>query len=121
VSLGPPIRPIIVYTGRRVPTVHLRGGGVPGWAVIATEAAYTALAAEGLLGPPVLTAVGRVGNVARGRVVLAESRAAPGVGEQVRDERRSGHLAWPVNGVPEAHPWRISPRSTGCSLATTPG
>jgi hypothetical protein len=66
------IRPLVVYLGRRVPTVHRRDELRPG-AVVTTEATWRRLAAAGLLGPPVATAEGRIGNVERTRIVLAET------------------------------------------------
>lgn len=70
VFLGPTMRPVVVYLGRVVPPVGADAVG-PGVAVIAAEAAYRGLAAAGSVGPPLVTATGRVGNVERARVVLA--------------------------------------------------
>jgi len=75
VFAGPPIRAVVVYAGRPIPSL---GRGVPlpaGAGVIATEADWTRLAAAGDVGPPLLRARGRIGNVRRDVVVLAEAAA----------------------------------------------
>jgi 4-amino-4-deoxy-L-arabinose transferase-like glycosyltransferase len=79
-----PIRPVVVYVGRRVPTLARAEDAAPGSGLIARGNAYRTLADAGLLGAPLASGEGRVGNLARARVVLAE-RAAP-----TRTARRSG-------------------------------
>jgi 4-amino-4-deoxy-L-arabinose transferase-like glycosyltransferase len=67
------IRPVVVYAGRRVPTI-VRPERLPaGAGVIATEDGYAELARAGAVGPPLDAAEGRVGNVDRGLAVLAEA------------------------------------------------
>jgi 4-amino-4-deoxy-L-arabinose transferase-like glycosyltransferase len=72
-----PIRGVVVYMGRPVPTIPAREVTDPGMAVIATEAVYQRLSMAGVVGPPLLVAAGRTGTLARGRVVLAERLAVP--------------------------------------------
>jgi 4-amino-4-deoxy-L-arabinose transferase-like glycosyltransferase len=69
-----PMRSVVVYLGRRVPTVRRPEEITAGLAVIARAEDHTRLAAAGRLGPPRLVAEGRPGNVARETVVLAEGR-----------------------------------------------
>ena len=73
---GESIRPLAVYLARRVPTLRRRDALAPGLAVIVTEPAYARLESAGLLGPALLDAEGRIGNLGRARVVLAETRPA---------------------------------------------
>jgi hypothetical protein len=68
-----PIRAVVVYSGRTIPTVRRRADLAPGTLLILRKAAYRRLARRGLLGPPLLAARGRTGNVARGPVVLARA------------------------------------------------
>ena len=73
---GRPVRSLVVYLGRHAPTLggH-RDAIAPGLPVIAEEADYRRLAADHLVGAPLLSAAGRVGNHARGSLVLAEGTA----------------------------------------------
>src|SRR5439155_22742464 len=77
VFYGEPIRSLVVYLGRHVPSVSKPGALTPGQGVIATDEAYRALAAAARVGPPLLSAEGRVGNLRRGRIVLAEVISPP--------------------------------------------
>jgi 4-amino-4-deoxy-L-arabinose transferase-like glycosyltransferase len=70
-----PVRSVAVYLGRPVPTLRRPEALTPGLALIARGAAYRSLADSGAVGPPLLRAEGRVGNLARGRLVLAETRS----------------------------------------------
>jgi hypothetical protein len=70
--LGRPIRPVAVYVGRPVPTRRRREGFPPGLALIAPDSAYRDVVAAGTEARAVLAAEGRVGNLARTRVVLFE-------------------------------------------------
>jgi 4-amino-4-deoxy-L-arabinose transferase-like glycosyltransferase len=71
---GPAVRPVVVYVGRPVPSLDRRAERiVPGQGVIAFEQAYRTLASHGVLGPPLATASGRIGNVERATLVLAEA------------------------------------------------
>src|SRR5207247_2270793 len=73
---GRPVRPVVVYLGRHVPTLAGRAEAItPGLAVIVTEEEYRRLAADHILGAPLLSAIGRIGNRGRGWMMLAE--AAP--------------------------------------------
>jgi len=71
-----PIRSVAVYVGRRIPTVHSRDDVTPGLALVATEPDSLALARRGVVAIPAIIGEGRVGNLARGRVVVLE--IAPG-------------------------------------------
>jgi 4-amino-4-deoxy-L-arabinose transferase-like glycosyltransferase len=70
VFFGPPIRSVVVYLGRDVPSVPLRkleaGSGV-----IATESDYRTLVEHARVSPPQALGEGRVGVLQRSRVVLA--------------------------------------------------
>jgi len=70
------LRPVVVYVGRHVPTLRRRDGVVPGIALIVTEPAWEELSRDGVVGFPLTTGSGRVGNVAVERVWLLE--IAPG-------------------------------------------
>ncbi len=75
---GPPVRSVVVYARRHAPSLGWHGDAVtPGLGVIATEPAYRELAARETVGPPLLSAEGRTGNRARGRIVLAEGLRRP--------------------------------------------
>jgi len=95
------MRAAALYIGRPVPIVRRPDQLVPGTAVICTEAAYHALAGDGRLGPPLLTAEGRVGNTARARVVLAETGVGPLDGAVHTVEAVSFALAAHQSGVGE--------------------
>jgi 4-amino-4-deoxy-L-arabinose transferase-like glycosyltransferase len=71
-----PIRSVAVYLGRPVPTVG-RDALTPGLAVITTEEPHRTLLGTGVLGPPVLVARGRIGNVRRGWAIVADVLAQP--------------------------------------------
>ena len=77
VFYGPPIRSLVVYLGRHVPSVREAGALAPGQNVIATEDAFRRLTVAARVGPPLLSAEGRVGNLGRERVVLAEVIPSP--------------------------------------------
>jgi len=68
------IRSVAVYAGRRIPTLPRRRD-LPGHVVITPEDTYRSAVADGALGPPLVVAEGRIGNLRRGRVVLAEAPA----------------------------------------------
>jgi hypothetical protein len=72
-----PMRSVVVYVGRHVPTIHRAEDLRPGYLVIAQAADHARLQASGYLGVPRLVADGRPGNLARARVVLAESTGTP--------------------------------------------
>jgi 4-amino-4-deoxy-L-arabinose transferase-like glycosyltransferase len=75
---GPTIRPVVVYVGRPVPSLERRPERVePGHGLIVFEPAYRALAEGGYVGPPLATASGRIGNVERATLVLAEGTVRP--------------------------------------------
>jgi hypothetical protein len=70
---GDVVRPIVVGLGRDVPAIR-RGDPIPaGASVIVGEADYRALVLRAALGPPRAIGEGRTGNLARGRLVLAEA------------------------------------------------
>lgn len=76
---GATVRPVVVYVGRPVASLGRRPEGIePGMGVIAFEPAYRALAEAGHVGPPLATAAGRIGNVERATLVLAEGVAGAG-------------------------------------------
>jgi hypothetical protein len=66
------IRSVALYAGRRIPTLARRRD-LPGHLVIAPEDSYRSLVDDAVLGPPIAVAAGRVGNLRRSRVVLAEA------------------------------------------------
>jgi 4-amino-4-deoxy-L-arabinose transferase-like glycosyltransferase len=72
-----PVRPVAVYLGRQVPTVRRPEDVGPGLAVIATEAGFRSLTHAGVIGFPLLAGEGRIGNVARGRIVLLDVAPPP--------------------------------------------
>ena len=73
---GRPVRPLVVYLGRHARTLGRRAGEITsGLPVIAEEADYRRLAADHVVGAPLVAVEGRVGNQARGRIVLAEGTA----------------------------------------------
>jgi 4-amino-4-deoxy-L-arabinose transferase-like glycosyltransferase len=72
-----PIRSVVVYGGRTIPTARRRADVVPGTVLIVREGAYRRLASAGVVGPPLLVGRGRTDNVARGRVVLARALDVP--------------------------------------------
>src|SRR5207249_1614579 len=70
-----PIRAVAVYVGRPLPTYRRREELLPGLALVGSEPALRDLLRAGVVGFPTLSAEGRLGNVARGRVVLLEVAA----------------------------------------------
>jgi 4-amino-4-deoxy-L-arabinose transferase-like glycosyltransferase len=73
-----PVRAVIAYVGRPIPALERRATRiVPGTGIIALEPAHAALAAAGYVGPPLATGAGRVGNLERATLVLAEGREPP--------------------------------------------
>ena len=70
-----PIRSVVVYGGRTIPTVRRRADIRAGTALIVRKSAYRRLARAGLVGPPLLTGHGRTGNVRRERVLLVGTKA----------------------------------------------
>jgi len=70
---GRPVRAVVVYLGRHARTLDERPGAITaGLPVVAEEEAYGRLAADHVVGAPLLSAEGRLGNRRRGRLVLAE-------------------------------------------------
>ena len=69
-----PIRAVVVYGGRTIPTVRRRADIEPGTALIVRKSAYRRLARAGLVGRPLLAGHGRTGNVRRERVVLVRAK-----------------------------------------------
>jgi 4-amino-4-deoxy-L-arabinose transferase-like glycosyltransferase len=70
---GDVVRPVIVALDRDVPSIR-RGDAIPaGASVIVGESDYRVLVARAALGPPLAVGEGRTGNLARGRLVLAEA------------------------------------------------
>ena len=65
------IRTVAVYAGHSIATVRRRRELPPGTAVVTSGEAYASLRAAAAVGPPLLESDGRIGNVARGHVVLA--------------------------------------------------
>ena len=107
------LRPVVVYVGRHVPTLRQRNAVVPGIALIVAEPAWEALSRDAVVAFPLMTAAGRVGNLAVGRVFLLEiAPGAPplppdaGMGRQTRanyreeygSASRNHHVALPVRG-----------------------
>jgi 4-amino-4-deoxy-L-arabinose transferase-like glycosyltransferase len=74
-------RPVIVYLGRRIPTLWQAEALTPGMVVIAREQDYQELAAAKILAGPLLTAEGRIGNLGHSRVLLAETRDMQSCGD----------------------------------------
>ena len=72
VFAGPTIRPLVVYAQRTIPSRPPGAPFSPAVAVIAPDAVYAPLARQGRVGPPVLTGEGRIANLARTRVVVAD-------------------------------------------------
>ena len=69
---GDTIRPVAVYVGRPMPTLRRREDIAPGLALVGSEAAMRQLLDAGVVGFPMLSAEGRLGNAARGRIMLLE-------------------------------------------------
>ena len=89
---GEPIRPVAVYVGRPMPALRRREDLAPGLALVGSEPGLRALLAAGVVGFPMLSAEGRLGNVARGRVMLLEiaTRAAGPASVVARARARGG-------------------------------
>jgi 4-amino-4-deoxy-L-arabinose transferase-like glycosyltransferase len=81
------LRPLVVYLDRHLPRIQHRRDLPPGVHVLAEASVHARLAAAGLAGPALLVGDGRLGNVGRGRVVLA--RTAPG-----RHDRAGPSYLW---------------------------
>src|SRR5262249_48360667 len=87
VFYGEPVRAVIVYAGRSIPSVDREPGHLPpGGFVIAFGPAYQALEEAGLVGPALARATGRIGNLARGELVLA--RVQPAAAGRIGTARR---------------------------------
>jgi len=72
---GPTVRPIVVYVGHPIPTLHRKPDALlPHTLVIATEPDYHSLVEHARLGPPLAIATGRASNLTSTRLVLAETR-----------------------------------------------
>jgi len=69
-----PVRTIVVYLGRPIPSIRRRTEQLPrdGW-VLAAAPAYRALFETGHVTPPLLRASGRLGSLGRGEIVLAKT------------------------------------------------
>jgi hypothetical protein len=74
---GEPIRSVVVYSGRTIPTLRRRADVAPATMLIVREDAYRRLGRAGIVGPPLLVGRGRTDNVARGHVVLARALDVP--------------------------------------------
>jgi len=73
-----PVRSIVAYVGRPIPALKRRATRIePGTGVIALEPAHAALAASGYVGPVLATGAGRVGNLERATLVVAEGKTPP--------------------------------------------
>jgi hypothetical protein len=66
------IRPVAVYVGRPMPTLRGRAELTPGLALVGSEPVLWGLLDAGVVGFPMRSAEGRVGNLAQGRVLLVE-------------------------------------------------
>jgi 4-amino-4-deoxy-L-arabinose transferase-like glycosyltransferase len=76
---GAPVRAIVVYAERKIPSLGRQPERItPGMGVIAFAPAHQALVSSGYVGPALATGSGRIGNITRGELVLAEAVAAPG-------------------------------------------
>ena len=82
-----PIRSVVVYSGRTIPTARRRADLVPGTTLIVRGAAYRRLARAGVVGRPLLAARGRTGNVARERVFLVNVLDVPPPSAQLKEKR----------------------------------
>ena len=78
VFYGPPVRSVVVYLERHARTLGRRPDAItPGLAVIVEEDDYRRLAFDHVVGATLLSAEGRVGNHARGWIVLTEGEVHP--------------------------------------------
>lgn len=66
------LRPVVVYAGRRIPTLRRRESRTPGLVLIATGTVYRERLGVGSAGPPLLTARGRIGNAGSDDLVVFE-------------------------------------------------
>jgi hypothetical protein len=82
-----PIRSVVVYSGRTIPTARRRADLVPGTTLIVRGAAYRRLARAGVVGRPLLAARGRTGNVARERIFLVNVLDVPPPSAQLKEKR----------------------------------
>jgi 4-amino-4-deoxy-L-arabinose transferase-like glycosyltransferase len=74
-----PVRAVVVYAERNIPSLGRQVDRIaPGMGVIAFAPAHQALVNTGYVGPALATAHGRVGNITRGELVLAEATSTPG-------------------------------------------
>jgi 4-amino-4-deoxy-L-arabinose transferase-like glycosyltransferase len=72
---GLPVRSIVVYVGHPIPSLERDATRItPGLGVIAGMPAYERLAAAGRVGERLASGEGRIGNLDRGTIVLAEGR-----------------------------------------------
>ena len=86
---GDTIRPVAVYVGRPMPTFRRRADLAPGLALVGSEPAMRRLLDAGVVGFPMLSAEGRLGNVARGRVMLLEVATDRTAAARRRNRRRA--------------------------------
>ncbi|HEV7735072.1 MAG TPA: glycosyltransferase family 39 protein [Candidatus Binatia bacterium] len=71
---GPPVRAVVVYAERNIPSLHRQPDRITlGMGVIAFAPAHQALVNTGYVGPALATGSGRIGNITRGELVLAEA------------------------------------------------
>src|SRR5262249_45323031 len=76
---GTTVRPVVVYAGRTLPSLERRPERIrPGDGVIALAPAYQALKNADLVGPPLASAAGRIGNVEPATLALPEAGAPAG-------------------------------------------
>jgi 4-amino-4-deoxy-L-arabinose transferase-like glycosyltransferase len=71
------LRPVVVYAGRRIPTLRRRQTRTPGLVLIGTGVLYRERLGAGTAGPPLLIATGRIGNAGRDDVVVFAVAAPP--------------------------------------------
>ena len=72
---GLPVRSVIVYAGRAIPSLERDDAGIrPGLGVILREQAYGRLAAAGVVGDRLAVGEGRIGNLDHGTLVLTVGR-----------------------------------------------
>lgn len=75
---GAPVRAVVVYAERNIPSLGRQPERItPGMGVIAFAPAHQALVNTGYVGPALATGSGRIGNITRGDLVLAEGTAPP--------------------------------------------
>ena len=86
---GESIRPVAVYVGRPMPTLRRSEQLAPGLALVGSEPAMRGLSDSGVVGYPMFSAEGRLGNVARGRVILLEIVTGRTTGARLRSRGRA--------------------------------